>query len=523
MKTGPLPIVTPGQMQSLDAEAIEKYQIPGLVLMENAGRGSAEFILSEFGAQCSKGTAVLCGPGNNGGDGFVIARHLFQHGVRVRIFCLAPIEKFKGDALANYVIARNLHIPFSEILSDHDARGLEDILGSYGLIVDAIFGTGLSRAVSGRFALAIEAANNSSPPIVSIDIPSGISGQTGHVLGCAIRAAATCTMALPKVGLVTSPGFEFTGRLHIVEIGIPGQAVKAAGIPSFLITKEYAASILPERPLSGHKGTFGHLLIVSGSRGKTGAAALCAFGALRSGVGLTTLAIPEGSQPVMAEKLTEAMTLPIPQNEQGSLSRKALPLLLEEMSGKKALAVGPGAGVDEEAQETLRSLVLESTVPVVADADALTAISKRAADLQKSKAPILLTPHPGEMARLLHCSTKDVQADRVKAACDLAAETGATVLLKGARTVIAGPDGKYAINPTGNPGMGCGGMGDVLTGVVGGLVAQGCPAFESACLGTYAHGLAGDQIASFKGPWGYLASEVADWLPRVWKQLQACT
>ena len=517
----PLPVVTPVQMQALDSAAIEEYGIAGLILMENAGRGCAEFIMSEYGDQCAKGVALLCGPGNNGGDGFVIARHLFQHGIKAHIFSLAPVEKFKGDALVNYKIAKNLNIPFSEILSEADADPLKEALKKgFGLIVDAIFGTGLSREVSGRFARAIDAANSSCLPIVAIDIPSGLSGLTGQVLGIAIKAAATCTMALPKTGLVTSPGFEYTGRLHVVEIGIPRQAVREADISSFLITKEYASSILPERPPSGHKGTFGHLLIISGSRGKTGAAALCAIGALRAGSGLATVAIPESSQPVLAEKLTEAMTLPIPENEQGSLSQRATHLIFEQMARKNAVAIGPGAGLDEEAQEALRKIVLEVEVPVVADADALTALAKDPAVLQNAKAPVVLTPHPGEMARLLHCSTKEVQADRIKAACSLASGTGAVVLLKGARTVVAEPNGRYAINPTGNPGMGTGGMGDVLTGIIGALLAQGCEPFDAACLGAYVHGLAGDQLASYKGPWGFLASELADWLPRIWKQLQ---
>lgn len=508
-------------MQALDTAAIEKYGIHGLILMENAGRGSAEFIMSEYANECSAGAAVLCGPGNNGGDGFVIARHLFQHGINTTIFALAPMEKFKGDALINYKIAKKLDIPFFEILSEADAAALSDQLKKgFGLLIDALFGTGLSREVSGRFALAIEAANKSNLPIIAIDIPSGLSGLTGHVLGTAVRAAATCTMAIPKTGLVTCPGFEYTGRLHVVEIGIPRQAIQESGLSSFLITKEYAASILPSRPPSGHKGTFGHLLVISGSRGKTGAAALCGHGAVRGGAGLVTVAIPEGSQPVLAEKLTEAMTIPIPQNEHGTLSQHAIPLIFENMARKKAIAVGPGAGLDEEAQEALTKIVLESEVPVVADADALTALAKNPAALQDSNAPVLLTPHPGEMARLLHCSTKEVQADRIKASCELATETGATVLLKGARTVIAAPDGRYAINPTGNPGMGTGGMGDVLTGIIGALLAQGCAPFEAACLGAYAHGLAGDQLATFKGPWGFIASELADWLPRVWKQLQ---
>ena len=517
--SGLLPIVTPAQMSQLDNAAIQEYQIPGLILMENAGRNTAEYIIQQFTPQCSQGVAILCGPGNNGGDGFVIARHLFQKNLKPHIFSLASIEKFKGDALTNYKIAKNLNIPFSEILTDEDAKNLPDILKNYGLIVDAIFGTGLSRPVSGRFEIAIKAANSSSLPIIAVDIPSGLSGLTGQPLGIAIKATATCTMALPKIGLVTSPGFEYTGDLHIIEIGIPKEAIQSHDIKSFLLTKSYAASIMPKRPLSGHKGTFGHLLIISGSKGKTGAAALCATGAIRSGAGLVTLAIPETSQPIVATKLTEAMTLPIPENQYGSLSKAAIPIIYEQLHKKKAIALGPGSGIDQEAQEALLQIITESEIPLVVDADGLTALANRPEVFKTIKAPLVLTPHPGEMARLLKCSTKEVQADRVKAASQLANDSGAVVVLKGARTVIADPDGRYVINPTGNPGLGTGGMGDVLTGIIGALIAQACPIFEAACLGVYAHGLAADQLALYKGPWGYIATEVADWLPKIWAQL----
>jgi len=509
-------LVTAAQMQRLDRRAIEEFAIPGLILMENAGRGVCDLIHRHFAARLHQGVTILAGPGNNSGDGFVIARHLHQAGVKVKILALVPGEKFKGDALTNYRIVKELGLPITECLDSASLSAVTGSLKRSGLIVDAIFGTGLTREVTGRFARSIEMANEGPTPIVAVDIPSGLSADTGRPLGTAIRADITATMALAKIGLVLYPGADYVGDLHVVEIGIPRRAVDEAGIKAELFDEEAFRIVLRPRPAIGHKGTFGHLLILAGSKGKTGAAALAAHGALRSGAGLVTLGCPSGIQPVLAQKLTEAMVEGLPETRSGTLSREGMPVIESMLEKKKALAIGPGLGLGRETQALARQLLEAAPVPVVADADALHALGTDHGPVMRSKQPRVLTPHPGEMAHLLGCTTAEVQHDRVAAALSLAYSSKAVVVLKGARTVIAAPEGKISINIAGNPGMGAGGMGDTLTGIIGGLLAQGYDAWDAARISVFVHGRAADQIAKLRGSWGYLASEVADWIPHLW-------
>ena len=509
-------LVTAAQMQRLDQRAIEKFAIPGLILMENAGRGVCDLIHRHFAARLHHGVTILAGPGNNGGDGFVIARHLHQAGIKVEILVLVSGEKFKGDALTNYRIVKELGLPVTECLDSDSLSAASESIKRSGVIVDAIFGTGLAREVTGRFARFIEEANEAPAPIMAVDIPSGLSADSGCPLGTVIRADVTATMALAKIGLVLHPGADYVGDLHVVEIGIPRSAVAEAGIKAEFFDEKVFRALLRPRPVTGHKGTFGHLLILAGSRGKAGAAALVAHGALRSGAGLVTLGCPSGIQPVLAQKLTEAMVEGLPETKLGTLSKKAMSAIGSILEKKKALATGPGLGLDRETQALVRQLLETVPVPVVADADALHALGTDHGPVRRAKQARILTPHPGEMAYLLGCTTAEVQHDRIAAALSLAHSSKAIVVLKGARTVIAAPDGKISINSTGNPGMGAGGMGDTLTGIIGGLLAQGYDAWDAARISAFVHGLAADQMAKLRGNWGYLASEVADWLPHLW-------
>lgn len=504
------------EMRKLDQQAIEGLGIPGIVLMENAGRGVAEAILRRFPAEAERGTCILIGPGNNGGDGFVTARHLYQAGRRVELVLLHPGDRFKGDALANYKIARALGLPMLEVLREEEAERAKGTLKDCGLVVDALFGTGLKREVTGRFARVIDMANESGLPVVSVDIPSGLCADTGRPLGACVKADLTVTMALAKIGHATMPGAGFTGRLEVVDIGIPDFLVAGAGLTSELMDLAAFKAILGPRPEGGHKGTFGHLLVLSGSTGKTGASALVALGATRAGAGLVTVGCPGSSQGIIACKLTEAMTCPLPETDRGTMSMEALPAIEGLLERKKAVALGPGMGLEADTRELARRLIEEVPLPMVVDADALTALGTSHQLVKRSGRPRVLTPHPGEMARIAGRSVQEVQMDRPGVARDVARSTGAVVVLKGARTVVASPDGRVSINPTGNPGMGSGGMGDVLTGVIGGLLAQGLAPWDAARAAVYAHGRAADQLSSLKGPWGYTASEVADTLPRVW-------
>ncbi|MGQ9499236.1 MAG: NAD(P)H-hydrate dehydratase [Dissulfurimicrobium sp.] len=509
-------LVTPKEMQALDLVATEDFSIPSLILMENAGCGVARLILENFQSDLSLGVIVLAGPGSNGGDGLVVARHLFQQGVKTAVFAFC--RGFKGDSDINYQIVKSLGIPIIECLNNDGLNVLQQAVNSAGLVVDAMFGTGLSRPLSGVFADAVGLVNASRAPVVSVDMPSGLSGDTGQPLGHAIKAAMTVTMGFPKLGQVIYPGIDYVGRLEVIDIGIPAAAVQKISIDAMLIDREYMTQILRPRSVEAHKGTSGHVLVIAGSRGKSGAARLSALGALRAGAGLVTVACPIGVQPIIAYGLQEAMTEGLDENDNGSVSASALVRLGSFLTGKKAAVIGPGIGLDADARLFMRETVNTASIPMVVDADALTAVGADHEILKDAKGPRVITPHPGEAARLLDSSTAEVQRDRVAAVRMLARKSGAVAVLKGVRTLIAAPDGRLAVNPTGNPGMAAGGMGDILCGVIGGLLAQGYSPWDAATIGVFFHGQAADRVAKRLGPFGYIASEVANELPRVFME-----
>ena len=508
-------------MQEMDRITIEELGVPGLILMENAGIGCFNVMEKEFPLEVKKGVLIVCGPGNNGGDGFVIARQLYQRGYKVRLVSLALLEKFKSDARVNLTACRGLGVDIKECTTEESVRrNMSQFLKDCGLVVDAIFGTGLSRDVKGHFATAIEIMNSAGKPILAVDIASGLSSDTGAVLGTAVKANLTCTMAFGKVGHFNWPGVLYTGKLHIINIGIPERLKEQFDITISCFTQEDLKSIFHKRPLDGHKGTFGHVLIVGGSRGKTGAACLCAQGALRAGAGLVTVASPRSSQFVLAQKLTEAMTEGIAETPEGQPAPEAFDQLMSLVEGKKAICIGPGFGTSESALTVSQKMAVYCPVPMVMDADSLTALKGCIEILKEAVAPRILTPHPGEMARMLECTTKEVQDNRIGVARRVAMETGATVVLKGMATVVASPEGLVTLNTTGNPGMGTGGMGDTLTGIIGALLAQGYSSWDAARIGVYVHGLSADYAKRTKGTYGYTATEAAEFLPRIWQGLE---
>ncbi len=508
-------IVTPEQMQALDLRTIERYKIPALLLMENAGREVAEAVLRIFPGEAKKGALILVGPGQNGGDGLVAARHLFQKGVFCRIICLIEEADFRKEAATNLKIVQGLGIdliyPSHHQLSTFDTR-----FNDAGVIVDAIFGIGLSRPVEGIFKQAIEFINASSAKVISIDVASGLSAKDGSILGCAVKADMTVTMAFEKTGHFLQHAPEYTGKLTIADIGIPRTAI-GGDFTASKLRLDMLKKLLKQRPITGHKGTFGHLLIVAGSKGKSGAAELCAQGALRSGAGLITVATPASTRTILATKLTEAMTEGLPETQDGTLSLAAINKINSLSAGKKAIVLGPGIGLSDEAQEAARTLVKKIALPMILDADALTAIGTEHELVKKASAPRVLTPHPGEMARLLGCETSWVQRNRFDAAKKLANDTGAVVVLKGAFSLICSPEGEMALNPTGNSAMGAGGMGDVLAGMIGAFLAQGYNAFDATRIAVFCHGLCGDMLTKIYGPFGIRAMEVADNLPKIWQ------
>ncbi len=503
-------------MQAMDAKTIEEIGIPGLVLMENAGLGCVRIILEELSQALERGCMVVAGPGNNGGDGFVIARHLFQKGKSVRILSLAALERFKGDALTNLKACQGLGIDVVEVLDQEALEKNRGLFTDAGFIVDAMFGTGLKRPLEERFKGAAELINESDAQVFSVDIASGLSADTGQVLGAAVRADVTGTMAVAKVGQVNWPGVLYTGRLHVIDIGIPDFVKAQAERVYECFDRELFRQLFQPRPVDGHKGTFGHVIIFGGSRGKTGAACLAAHGALRAGAGLVTVASVRSSQFVISQKLTEAMTEGLPESPDGQISLDAYDRAMELLQGKKAACIGPGLGVTKDATVFSQKMAVHCHLPLVMDADALTALAKCTEILKEAKAPRILTPHPGEMARLTGKEVRDVQQDRIGVSRALAQDTGAVVVLKGMSTVVASPDGKVSINMSGNSGMGTGGMGDTLTGIIGALLGQGYTPWDAARLGVYVHGSSADLVSKMKGPFGYTAREAADQLPRLW-------
>lgn len=499
-------------MRELDRRAIEEIGIPGGVLMENAGRGAAESLERRFADRFPGPVLILAGKGNNGGDGYVIARHLLNRGWRVRTVVLATAESIGGDAGINL---QALLRSGGEVTFASAEEALAETLavqGDAALVVDALLGTGLTTEVRGHYGHAIDWINRSSAPVVAVDIPSGIDAGSGRVLGQAVRADLTVTFAFAKVGHAVYPGAAFAGTLETVDIGIPAALSRQAGADHTLIGAAEAAALLPDRPPTSHKGTFGHLLVVAGSRGKSGAAAMTAEGGLRGAAGLVTVAAPLGIHDILAVKLTEAMTAPLPEVE-GALSLQALGEIEGLWNDKQAVALGPGLGLAEETRALVRRLVRACPLPLVLDADGLNAVAGQPEVLLERSGETVLTPHPGEMARLAGMTVAEVEADRIGVARAFARRYRVVLLLKGARTVIALPDGQVRINGSGNPGLASGGMGDVLTGLVGGLLAQGLSPEAAATLGAFLHGRTADRLAERLGNAGMTATDLLREIP----------
>lgn len=508
-------LTTAEEMRNLDHQAIYGLGIPGIVLMENAGRASVEQLVYHCGNPEGQRISIFVGPGNNGGDGLVMARHLHQLGCRVRIVLLVDPKKIKGDAAVNLAIVQQLPIALKIVTSEAQAKKIK--LSADMAAVDALFGTGLKRKVSGHFATAVKCLNSASCPVLSVDIPSGLDSDSGQILGCCVQADLTMTYGLAKVGQFIYPGAERCGRLEVVDISIPPQVVEQAGLRTELLDKKSFTDLLPKRRPSSHKGSHGHSLIIAGSAGKTGAAILCAKGCLRSGAGLVSLCVPLSLNPIFELALPEAMTIPLDDHDKQVLSTDNLGTILTAIQDKKAVVLGPGLSTAQETVELVQQLYKQIKLPMVVDADGLNSL---AMEMPKPAGPRILTPHPGEMARLTGTSTRDIQADRINTARNFAAANQIFLVLKGAGSVIASPDGRIAINSTGNPGMAAGGSGDVLAGLISGLLAQGMSIWQAACLGVHLHGLAGDRLADRLGiEQGYLAGELADEIPGALREL----
>jgi NAD(P)H-hydrate epimerase len=506
-------LVTAAEMQEMDRRTIEMHAIPGLELMEAAGQGAAVVLLTQFGDQVEDGVSIICGKGNNGGDGFVIARELAAKDIKVTVYLLATSDAVKGDAAANLKRLEDLKIPVIEVPDEDSFVAYQSEIAQSGLLVDAILGTGLTSDVRGFFKVVIEFINRTGLPIFAVDIPSGLNSDTGQPCGTTTRAQGTATFGLAKIGHYSYPGPDYTGTLEIIDIGIPDEVVKAVAPKQHLLSSERLSTYFQPRASDAHKGKTGHLLVVAGSTGKTGAAAMTALSAMRAGAGLVTLGLAESLNPIVAPLILEVMTAPLPRCQGGILADTACDEILALADGKSCLAIGPGIGQAPQTRSLVENVINQIDIPMVIDADGLNNIVGQTGLLKKLKAPAVLTPHPGEMARLIESTPAAIQQNRLSYARDFAVDFGVHLVLKGAATVIAHPDGTAFINPTGNPGMASGGMGDVLTGVLAGLITQGFSPKEAAHAAVYLHGAAADTLANTMGPIGYLAGDVMNAIP----------
>ncbi|MEE3330697.1 MAG: NAD(P)H-hydrate dehydratase [Myxococcota bacterium] len=509
------PLVLAKQMRALDTHTIDIVGTPGAVLMEAAGGAIARAALDLL-EKAPGAVVVFCGPGNNGGDGWVAARVLVAAGQRVAVIGVGSAEKRTGDARFHYERAREAGVAEVATLSELGTSA------GVSVVVDALFGTGLARAIDeGAAATAIKAIaelRTAGARVVAADLPSGLCADTGQVLGCCVEADETVTIGLPKPGLLLEPGRSRSGRVRVARAGIVAVAPDIA-IDVHAMTRAAARGLLPARPRTGHKGTFGHALIVAGSEGKTGAAALAARAALRGGAGLVTLACPAGLNDILEPLCLEAMTIPVADTAARGFAASAEDELLALAHERSVVALGPGLGQEPETVSLVRALVGRCERPLVLDADGLNALGDAPELLRGRSAPSVLTPHPGEAARLLSVSPSEINADRLQYARELAERSGATVVLKGAPTVTARPDGAVVVNTSGGPALAVGGTGDVLTGLVAALLAQGVTAESSASLGAFVHGCAGDRIAARNGPTGLLASDLVDELPAALREV----
>jgi hydroxyethylthiazole kinase-like uncharacterized protein yjeF len=507
------PVFTASEMRALDARAIETLGIPGPRLMENAGRGAAALIAREWGPVRGKRILVLCGKGNNGGDGFVVARHLKSRGARPRVLLAGLRADVKGDAAR---ALRRWRGKIEEVRDDAGLAVLTRALAEADVVVDGLLGTGSTGPARGLVAQIIERVNISAGhgrlPVIALDLPSGLGADDGAVVGPTVRAALTTTFAGLKRSLLTFPAAAHAGRVVMIPIGVP-QAEVGRGISTFLLEESDIRPLFPARPPEAHKGSYGHLLVIAGSVGKTGAAALAGRAALRSGVGLCTIATPVSQQPVVAGFSMETMTEPIAETAGQSLAVRAREHLVDLAMQRDAVALGPGLSLDPETQALARALVAEVPRPMVVDADALTALAGHLDLLERVPAARILTPHPGEMARLLGVSIAQVQADRIETVRRFSIQHRVHLVLKGARSVLGAPDGRVFVNPTGNPAMATGGSGDVLTGMVGAFLAREFDPLAALQAGCYLHGRAGDLAAADRGEEGLVAGDIIEAIP----------
>jgi len=514
-------IVNVNQMRQIE-EDCAKIGLPPSTLMENAGRAVAEEVKKILGTVDQKHVLLLIGPGNNGGDGLVAARYLHDWGARVSLYLFT--QRPPDDP--NFKLVQERGVSYIEITQDGNLGKLDELLMSADTVIDALFGTGKSRPLRGVFMQAMDLVGRAKKKradlgIIALDLPSGLDADTGAVDPVCLHADYTITLGFPKPGLFNSPGKERAGEITVADIGIPPYL--AERVNSELLTREWAKSVLPQRPLEANKGSFGKVLVVAGSINYIGAAYLACTGAIRVGAGLVTLATPASLQPILASKLTEVTYLPLPESRHGIVSSGAAKVIHQQINEYDVLLLGCGLGQSQAALRFVGSTLFRGNVilpPLVLDADALNNLARIPDWWRQLTSDVILTPHPGEMARLVGVSVDEVQQDRQGIAQRVALDWQKTVILKGAYTVIASPDGQLRVSPTANPGLASAGTGDVLSGIIAGLLAQGLSFADAAALGVYLHAEAGEVVRTELGDAGMVATDLLPVLPRVIKQLK---
>ncbi len=497
-------ILTAEQMKSIDRRATDRFAIPSLMLMENAAMAVVDAIFEHY-ANCER-VSIFCGTGSNGGDGLAVARHLENRGVVPAVFIVGDRRKYTGDAATNLTICERLALPMYEITDVDSLNAALVHATDADVIVDALFGTGLNRAPDGINAEVIRSMNELALPIVAVDVPSGANASSAEPFDPCVQAAVTVTFAAPKICHIFEPAAILCGEVIVADISIPDAAIQDEGVTLALTTPADVRPFIEPRLASTHKGTYGHVAIIAGSPGKSGAAVMCARGAIRSGAGLVTVMTDSETAKLIHAASIESMTF------SGSVE--------EFLHKKSAVLIGPGLPDTERAYAWVHSTVASIEQPLVIDASALNAFAGRAKEINPQRRPRIITPHPGEMARLLGIETRDVVAARIDIARQAARECNCVVVLKGHQTLIADPEGHVNVNPTGNPGMASGGMGDVLGGIIAALVARDVDPFDAACAAVYIHGFAGDLLKEEMGDIGLAALDLAERIPKAIQRLR---
>lgn len=512
-------LATSAQMREIDARTINETGIPGIVLMENAALRVVMEIEKTLISLKDKRIAVFAGKGNNGGDAFAVARHLFNKGSKVKVYTYADTTQLAGDSGINYKAMINTGVECIEIKDDSRNNKVEAELIDEDIIVDGMLGTGIKGEVRGLALSLIEIINKSGRPVIAIDVPSGLDSDTGKVSGTCIKADKTVTFGLLKTGMAVYPGKEYCGEIILADIGIPANVTQHMNINVNTIDEDYVASLIPDRRKDSNKGSYGRVLVIGCSTGMTGAGCMAAGAALKSGAGLVYLGVPKSLAAVCSTMFHEPIILPFEDEEKGHFLPGCLEVIKTKIDSCNSVALGPGMSLNEDTVKFVHSIIEYIDKPVVIDADGLNAVAKDISVLKKLKAPAVITPHPGEMARLAGITIDQVQNNRIEIAREFACKWNTVTVLKGAGTVVASPDGIIYINTTGNPGMATAGAGDVLTGLIAGLMAQGSRALDAALAGVYLHGLAGDIQAKIIGEHGLTAGDILNEIPYAIKSI----